>query len=122
MNNLNSAVKKIDGDTRKGLDSAAQFVMLESMSRAPEDRGHLKDSAFHKPYSQKNGFGETVGFNEEYAPYVHESQEKLKGEPRTRKGAKGHFWDQGESHFLEKAVLENFSTIINIIKKFAGRG
>ena len=119
--NLTKATSNIKNATAKGLDSAAQFVMLEAMSRAPQDRGHLKDSAFHLPSSSAKGFGETVGFKEEYAPFVHESKEKLKGQPRTRKGSRGHFWDQGEAGFLEKAVIENFAIIVNIIAKFAGK-
>ena len=121
INNLNDEIQAIDGDIRQGLISAAQFVKLEAMSRAPQDTGNLKDTAFKKISDTINGPVETIGFTAPYAAHVHESQEKLKGQPRTRKGAKGHFWDQGESHFLEKAVVENFANIINIIKKFASK-
>jgi len=119
--NITKATSNIKGATAEGLDSAAQFIMLEAMSRAPQDRGHLRDSAFHESFSSSKGLGEMVGFTEPYAPFVHESKEKLKGESRTRKGSKGHFWDQGETGFLEKAVIENFAIIVNIIAKFAGK-
>ena len=122
MKNLNKEIGKIGGDVGKGLDSAGQFIKLEAMSRAPQDTGNLKDTAFKKSDNTINGPVETIGFTADYAPYVHESKEKWKGLPRLRKGAKGHYWDQGESHFLEKAVLENFSNIINIISKFASKG
>lgn len=122
LSNLNDEIRSIKGDTRQGLISAAAFIKLEAMSRAPQDTGNLKDTAFNKINDTKNGPVETIGFTAPYAPFVHESEEKLKGQKRTRKGAKGHFWDHGESHFLEKAVIENFATIINIIKKFASKG
>lgn len=122
INNLNRSVMNIQDNTKEGLDSAAQFIMLEAMSRAPQDTGHLKDSAFHDPHSTSKGFGETIGFTEDYAAAIHEKEQKTSGVERTRKGSRGHFWDQGEPHFLSKAILENFGTIINIISRFARRG
>lgn len=123
INNLNKSVMNIQDNTKEGLDSAAQFIMLEAMSRAPQDTGNLKDSADHFPSTTRNGFGETVVFNAEYAAAIHEKEQKTDGTvPRTRRGSVGHFWDQGEQHFLSKAILENFGTIINIISRFARRG
>ena len=123
LNNLSREINEINGDVRLGLDSAAQHLMLEAMSRAPDDTTDLKDSAFHRPHTSRNGFGETVGFEEEYASAVHEMDKKTDGTvSRTRAGSVGHFWDQGGPKFLEKAVLENFGVIINIIRRVAGRG
>ena len=133
LRNLNEEVTQIEGDTRSGLISAARFIKLEAMSRAPEDTGNLKDTAFNKIGDSRTGPFETIGFTALYAPAVHESKEKLKGEPRahfgrTREGVEfgggsgtGHYWDKGESHFLEKALLENFGLILRKIKGIVGR-
>lgn len=126
VNNLNKSVMNIKDNTKEGLDSAAQFVMLEAKSRAPHDTSDLKDSAFHDPFTTSRGFGETVGFDKDnklgYAAAIHEKEQKTNGTvPRTRRGSVGHFWDQGEPHFLSKAITENFTIILNIIAKFAGK-
>ena len=133
ISNLNKEIGKIEGNSRKGLISAARFLKLEAMSRAPHDTGNLKDTAFHV-LNQKNGNDvETIGFTAPYAAPVHEMTGKLKGQPRANFGktaagvefgggtGKGHYWDQGEPHFLTKAFVENFTTILNIIRKFASK-
>jgi hypothetical protein len=123
LNNLNREIINITNHTKEGLDSAAQHIMLEAMSRAPDDTTNLKDSSFHNPYTSSNGFGETVGFREEYAAAVHEMDKKTDGTvPRTRAGSVGHFWDQGGPKFLEMAIFENIGLIFNIIRRFASRG
>lgn len=127
LKNLNGAIEEIDGNVEKGIKAAGFFIKGESQARTPVDQGILRNSAFVKSGNSPEGPFATVGYTAFYAPYVHEAPMKLKGKlrPETRKtgdrSGKSFFWDGGENKFLEKAAMENFASIINIITRFAGK-
>ena len=125
IKNLNKAIRGIKGNTRSGILAAINLVQNKSQDLAPVDEGILMNSAFAKMASAKGLIGNKIfgiaGFTSEYAAAVHEKEEKNRGKPRTGKDSKGNYWDGGENKFLEKAVMRNISTILNLIKRFASR-
>jgi len=124
LKNLNRAVRKIRDNTGSGIHAAVEFVKGEAQELAPVDQGTLMNSAFAKMGSIR-GFAKRIigiaGFTAEYSAAVHEAKEVNRGKTRTGKDAKGFYWDGGENKFLEKAVVRNIPTILNLIKRFAGR-
>lgn len=124
IKNLNRAVRKIKDNTGSGIHAAIEFVKGESQEMAPVDQGTLMNSAFAKMGKLRGAINKIIGvagFTAEYSAAVHEMKEVNRGKKRTSKGSKGYYWDGGENKFLEKAVVRNIPTILNLIKRFAGR-
>lgn len=109
--NLNSAIDGIDRRTLAGVRAAGLFVEGESNEIAPQRTGFLINSSFSNISDTSDGPVAVVGYTAKYAGPVHEAPDTVEWH---KPGA--------ENKFLEKAVLRNFSRIINLIAKFAGRG
>lgn len=107
VRNLNREINKIEGRTVKGLLAAALFVKGESQEITPQKTGVLINSAFASAGTKSNGMPiSRVGYTAKYAPWVHEmSEDNTFTKPDT--GPK----------FLQKAVFENLSTILSIIRR-----
>lgn len=119
--NLNKEIQRVRGRNRLGIQKVANFIKGVAVSLAPIEFGPLRQSAFFKTKETPSGPEATIGFTAEYAGAVHEAPEKLRGEKRTGKTARGNYWDGGENKFLEKAVRRNFTTIINILSSTIGK-
>ena len=131
LSNLNREINNIEGDIHTGLVKAGIFIKAEAVNMTPVDYGVLRNSAFRQTQRHANGSALRVGFTAEYAPYVHEMPGTLRGQPRshfgrTRNGVEfgggsgtGNYWDGGEPKFLEKAVKNNYSEILQIIRRNA---
>jgi hypothetical protein len=120
LNNLARAMKQMKQGAVKGVRLACAHVKVEAQQRVPVDEGNLKASAYTDVKVNKDGCGGTVGFTANYAAAVHEKPMTLKGQDR--KGSKGKYWDkqgQATNKFLEKAIDENQSEILQIIHKAA---
>jgi len=135
LNNLSKAINGTKGNLHLGIRASAAFIKGEAQSRTPVDDGILRNSAFFRSFrvGRQRGPFAVIGYTAEYAPWVHEMPETLRGQPRsdfgrTRAGqsfgggsGKGFYWDGGENQFLAKAVVENIPSIFNMIVKFAGK-
>jgi len=90
----------------RGLKKAGLMLQRESQKLVPVDLGNLKASAFTRHRGEGMKTVVEVGYTAGYALYVHEAVGmKLKGLPRTGKGAHGSYWDpqgQGQAKFLEE--------------------
>jgi len=117
--NLNKATRQIENNTVAGVRAASLFLKGESMELTPVDSGLLRNSSFAVTEKTPSGPVAEVGFAAEYAPFVHEAEMKLQGQPRS--SGRGKYWDSGENKFLQKAVARNLTKIINIIARFAGK-
>lgn len=110
IKNMNRAIKKIRGNTRLGVNAATEFVKGEAQEITPVDKGILINSAFAKLGGSLLKIFGVAGFTTKYAAAVHEMPKSTNWK---KPGA--------ENEFLEKAVIRNVSSIINLIKRFAGK-
>lgn len=137
--NLSAEIKKIEGNTFKGMRKVGLLIEGDAVERTPVDTSVLRLSSFSDTEITDNGFTTRVGYTAKYAPWVHEFPMKLKGKPRAHFGRTGTqskfgpqqriefgggslsgvFWQGGENKFLEKAIKENQSQILSIIKSEA---
>jgi hypothetical protein len=118
MRNLNRQIEQIKGDVLAGLLEAGLFIQRAAQERVPVDTGNLKASAYTRNHPSERDAVE-VGFTAAYAPFVHEAEGKLKGQPRRGGSGKGTYWETGEPKFLQKAVEDNLYKIVEIIRKRA---
>lgn len=105
QNNLAKAIRDIENRTQAGILKAALLVGRESKIKTPVDTGNLRNS---QTVSSGNVGGEpaaAVAYQAAYAPFVHERVEL------------NH--PVGEAKFLEHAVDENTTRIIEIIRQEA---
>lgn len=131
--NLAKAIEGVIVNNAEGIALAGKFVEGEAKKLTPVDEGTLRLSAFSKSVGTKENPAVVIGNTAEYAAAVHEAPMTLKGQPRSNFGktgggesfgggsGKGNYWDGGENKFLEKAVINNLSKIVNLIAKMAGR-
>lgn len=122
QNRLKRALGKMTKDSVKGMTLASAYVKLEAQKRVPVDDGNLKGSAYNSVTLQGRKIVGQIGFTANYAAAVHEKPMVHQGEKRRGKGAKGRYWDpqgKGTNKFLEKAIDENHSEILQIIHKCA---
>ena len=120
LRNLNREIGNIQGNTRRGLSKAGLFIKGEAVERTPVEFGALRNSAFTQisPISNQTKPFVTVGFTAAYAAFVHEAPGTLSGQ--LRRSGNGVYWQSGENKFLEKAVKQNTSDILHIIRVEAG--
>ena len=102
--NLNNEITKIKGRTKAGLWSAALVVRRRAQQLSPVDTGNLKGSAFTNAYDTPKGPGAEIGFTASYAVFVHEVRAKHK---------------VGQWKFLQTALQEKATQVLEIIKKYA---
>ena len=106
----------------KKAERAATIIGLkvkgDAVRLAPNDLGNLRGSAYSRIENNLGVVSALVGFSAEYALYVHEDLEmKTKGQGVKRPKNRGTRWDNGESKFLEKAVIRNREFIRKTIKE-----
>ena len=98
---LNSEIGKIEGAGMDGLLDAGLQIQSVSQSRTPVDEGNLKGSAF----TRKENGGVVTGNTAAYAIYVHENLEATH--------------TNGQAKFLESALRDNESQIVEIVRRRA---
>ncbi len=103
--NLARAIRQIEGRTAKGVLKAALLVAREAKIRTPIETGNLRNSQM---VTSENLAGEpsaAIAYQAAYAPFVHERMEPVH--------------PVGQAKFLEHAVDENTTRIIEIIRQEA---
>ena len=120
LDELNRALRELAPEVTKeaqaGIFAGALIIQAESQRNTPVEYGNLRGSA----YTNKLPQGAEVGYSAEYAIYVHENMEqKLKGEPRP--SGLGTYWNPGRPKFLERAVNEKASEVLDQVAARVGR-
>lgn len=135
MKKLQSNISKFFADIREKKTEAAVYavaneVLNVAQTYTPVDTSLLINSKFGPLIvSSKDGAKATVGFNAEYAKFVHNMSGKLKGQPRahfgvTRKGVEfgggtltGTYWSpDAKPKFLSEAGEEVKPLVKDILK------
>ena len=121
MKTLKSNISKFFKDVKEKKTEAALYAIAsEGMAVAktftPVDTSTLINSEFPPIIKkQPDSTTATVGFNAEYAFYVHEKSGSLKGVPR--KNGNGYYWSpDAEPKFLAKGFDEIKEDIPRILK------
>lgn len=109
--NLNRHVAKIPNVTVAGLHEAAVLIKGEAQDITPHDTGNLKGGAYVDPVKKSGGgvslvteLSVVVGYNADYALYVHEIDANYK---------------VGQWKFLETAVKQNSRQVFKILRAHA---
>lgn len=117
---LKRAVSGVIENVVNGMTAAVKFLQAASNAKIPVEKGDLIRSSFTDVSAGSRGITGTVGYNEEYAAYVHEKPGTLKGQPRP--SGIGSYWSpDGEPKFLQNAAVRNTRKILSIIRRHAGR-
>lgn len=105
LDNLHREVGQIKGRTMAGLMEAGLKIQRSSQKRVPVDTGNLKASAYTRK-ARDGSESVEIGYTAAYAVFVHEDMEA------------SH--PVGQAKFLESALMDNQSAIVEIIRKRAG--
>ena len=128
VKNLNKEIKGIQNRSMTGLIKSAIHIRNEMDTREPlipigpvakkKNKGHkgtsnLRSSWFTAPFYKGDNPGLMIGFNANYAVYVHEMLKSRKGKPIN--------WSRPGSgpKFLEAALNRNHKRILQIIQENA---
>ena len=120
MSNLKTNISKFFADAEKKAEAGVYAVANEGLALAktytPVDTSNLINSEIGPLISKtQSGVKAVVGFNAEYAFYVHNKTGKLKGIPRAN--GNGYYWSpDAEPKFLVKGFEELKPIIPKIIK------
>lgn len=108
--NLARAIAGIKGNISDGIETAAVFIKGESQKLVSIKEGLLIKTAFNKSIGTKDEPSQVVGYTAKYAAAVHEMPDDTK-------------WNKpgAENEFLEKPVVRNLSSIMNIIRNVASK-
>jgi hypothetical protein len=98
MRNLNKEIKGIEKRSQVGILKAGFFIEGEATKNAPLFTGNLRGSAYTRSVPEG---GVEVGFEAEYALWVHEIEKD---------------YGNGEWKYLQRAIDENESIILDIIR------
>ena len=101
LRNINRELQGVENRGMDGLFDAGLQVQRVSQSRTPVDTSNLKGSA----YTRKAGGGVEVGYTANYAIFVHENMEARH--------------TNGQAKFLESALRDNASRIVDIVRRRA---
>lgn len=104
LKNLNKEIKGIKNRSLAGLKAAGLKVQAEAQRRVPVDTGNLKGSASTDTLS-KNPPAVAISFGAAYGIFVHENLEAT------------HI--NGEAKFLENAVRDLRTEIVDTVRAFA---
>lgn len=116
MRNLNEAITGIQGRSMQGLIEA-NIIIRRSMDEVPPlipvDTGNLRASYFSSEFWQGRSPYMTIGFNANYAVFVHEM---IPGE-----GEDPINWSRPDSgaKFFQAALERNHQVILDTIQKYA---
>ena len=102
---LNREISGIKNRSKAGLWEAALLIRREAQLKTPVDTGNLKGSYFVTVFEGPHGVVAEITNTAYYAIYVHEDLEAAH--------------EVGEAKFLEHAILENETTVIEIIARRA---
>jgi hypothetical protein len=105
LRNLNVQMAALGIKTKAGLMEAGLFVKSKAVPITPIDTGNLRGSAYVELSTKGAEPVAIIGYASNYAIYVHEGVEK-------------HF-NVGQAKFLETALKENTSKILEILRKNA---
>lgn len=144
LKNLNKEIAKIKGDVQKGLTLGALVVKGKSMTSTPVDTGNLKGS--HYLVSKDGAMDQTAGSDfstqddsgkkvaAEHPGKVDAAKSRIKGKshPFVEIGCTAFYAEKvhedleakhvsGKAKFLEDAIKENQSLILDSVRRFAKR-
>ena len=105
IKNLNKEIQKIKGRTKVGMEVAARLVMHRSREKTPVDTGNLKGGHYVATGTVNGGPVAEVGVTADYAVPVHEILENKH--------------PVGQAKFLEAAVHESQTAILDIVRRRA---
>jgi hypothetical protein len=103
--NLAKAIKQIEGRTAGGVRKAALLIGREAKIKTPVDTGDLRNSQVISSDKINGEPISAIAYTQSYAPFVHENLE-------------AHH-PVGEAKFLERAVQENETRVVDIIQQEA---
>lgn len=106
LRNLNREIKSIEEGSQVGILRAGFFIEAEATKNAPLFTGNLRGSSYTRNVNVMDGMqgGVEVGFEAEYAVYVHEIDNDYRN---------------GEWKYLQRAIDENSNIILDIIREEA---
>lgn len=120
LGNLNRQIEGVKDRTVGGLLAAGLIIQGDAQKNVPVEYGNLRGSGYTRK-AQHDPNAVEVGFTSAYAVYVHENlEQKWKGEER-RSGL-GTYWNPGGPKYLERAIRENRSRILEVIRSHAKVG
>ncbi len=93
--------------TEEALLAGAEIIKKEAQRRTPVKTGNLRDSAVVSSVNTPDGFVASVGFEADYAVFVHE---RLDLQHKT-----------GEAKFLQNAAEAKESEVLEIVSKIMRR-
>ncbi|GLI51348.1 hypothetical protein TSYNTROOL_14340 [Tepidanaerobacter syntrophicus] len=99
---LNKSISKISDTVQDALLDCGNDLQQKSVDITPVDTGALRSSAFTEADRQGKNPGVVVGFEEEYAIYVHENLE-------------AHH-TVGQAKFLEQPLQENTDKYVGYVR------
>jgi len=123
LSNLNKEIRNIEGRSMKGLIQAAIIIrndMENTPPLIPVDTGHLRSSWFTSPLRKDSMIGLLMGFNANYAVFVHEMIGP--GKPGWRygpgKGKKRWYIPRPKAgpKFLEASLKRNKDNVLKEIR------
>lgn len=106
--NLQKQITGIRGRTKLGMAFAGNYVQRKAKPLTPVDTGTLTNSSGSQVQGTEKEPSVAVFFTAKYAAFVHEMPDSTKWK---KAGA--------TNKFLWKAVVNNISTIVDIIAKYA---
>ena len=112
MNNLNREILKIKAKSMKGLIESAIIIrrdMEKTPPLVPLDTGNLRASWFTSPIKVEGMVGLLIGFNANYAIFVHEMVDKEAGTINWNRPGSG-------PKFFEQALTRNEKLILQTIR------
>lgn len=101
-NKLNKSISQISDTIQSALLDCGNDLQQKAQDLTPVDTGALRSSAFTEADRQGKNLSVVVGFEEEYAIYVHENLE-------------AHH-DVGQAKFLEQPLRENADKYVEYIR------
>lgn len=104
---LEAELKRLSKLSERFVVKALISISAQTLPMIPIDTSFLVNSEYRKVTKTKKGYAGEIGYGAFYAPYVHDAEGTLKGQPRpSRNGtSRGLYWDpDGEPGFLAKGV------------------
>lgn len=113
LKNLNRRIGEIENRTESGVLEAALVVKRQSMILTPVKTGNLRGGCQVSSTGTRRSPRATIYYAAAYAPFVHEILRHWKT------GKKIHHAPPTQWKFLETALKEKASEILNILAKHA---
>lgn len=104
---LQAELKKLGKLSERFVVKAMISISAQTIPMIPVHTSFLVNSEYRKVDKKGKGYIGEIGYGAFYAPYVHDAQGTLKGQPRPMIDGRdqGNFWDpDGEPGFLAKGV------------------